>query len=85
MISAKPVPNNKILDWSKFKAFADDKINMIKKIKMCLRCVKNIVIPSFVHGCIYSEWFSPVAIFRTGFSFVEYCSGIFRAFLQSDY
>ena len=43
------------------------------------------VIPSFVHVCIYFEWFSPVAIFRTGLSFVEYCSGSFRAFLQSDY
>ena len=43
------------------------------------------VIPSFVHVCIYFEWFSPVAIFRTGFSFVEYCSGSFCAFLQSDY
>ena len=28
---------------------------------------------------------TPVAIFRTGFSFVEYCSGSFRSFLQSDY
>ena len=43
------------------------------------------VITSFVHVCIYFEWFSPVAIFRTGFSSVEYCSGSFRAFLQSDY
>ena len=43
------------------------------------------VIPSFVHVCIYFEWFSPVAIFRTGFSFMEYCSGSFRDFLQSDY
>ena len=25
--------NNKILDWSKFKAFADIKINVTKKIK----------------------------------------------------
>ena len=43
------------------------------------------VIPSFVHVCIYFEWFSLVAIFRTGFYFVEYFSGSFRAFLQSDY
>ena len=43
------------------------------------------VIPSFVHVCIYFEWFSPVAIFRTGFSSVEYCSGSFQAFLQSHY
>ena len=28
---------------------------------------------------------SPVAIFRTGFSLVEYCSGSFRPFLQFDY
>ena len=43
------------------------------------------VIPSFVHVCICFEWFSPVAIFRTGVFFVEYCSGSFRAFLHSDY
>ena len=43
------------------------------------------VIPSFAHVCIYFERISPVAIFRTGFSFVEYCSGSFRPFLQSDY
>ena len=43
------------------------------------------VIPSFVHVCIYFEWFSSVASFRTGFYFVEYCSGSFRVFLQSDY
>ena len=43
------------------------------------------VIPSFVHVCIYFEWFSSVAIFRTRFSFLGYCSGSFRAFLQSDY
>ena len=43
------------------------------------------VIPSFVQVCIYFEWFSPVAIIRTRISFVEYCSGSFRAFLQSDY
>ena len=46
---------------------------------------KYPVIPSFVHVCIYFEWFSPVAIFKTGFSFVEYCSGNFRALLKSDY
>ena len=43
------------------------------------------VTPSSVHVCIYFECFSPVAIFRTVFSFVEYCSGSFRRFLQSDY
>ena len=36
-----------------------------------------------VYMCVFLV--SPVAIFRTGFSFVEYCSGSFRSFLQSDY
>ena len=46
------------------------------------------VIPSFVHVCIYFEWFSPVAIFRTGFSFVEYClevSGPFYNLITRNY
>ena len=42
------------------------------------------VISSFVHVCIYFEWF-PVWLFLELESFVEYCSGSFRAFLQSDY
>ena len=50
----------------------------------CRLLLSYPVIPSFVNVCIYFEWFSPVATFRTGFSFVEYCSGSFRAFLQSD-
>ena len=28
-----PFPNNKILDWSKLEVFADDKINVTKKIE----------------------------------------------------
>ena len=43
----------------------------------------NPVLPS-LHMCVFIFSF-PVAIFRTGFSFVEYCSGSFRSFLQSDY
>ena len=35
--------------------------------------------------CVYLFLVCPVAIFRTGFSFVEYCSGSLRSFLQSDY
>ena len=35
--------------------------------------------------CVYLFLVSPVAIFRTGFPFVEYCSGSFRPCLQSDY
>ena len=36
------LPNNKILDWSKLKAFADDKLNAIQKMKFVLEWVENI-------------------------------------------
>ena len=36
------LPNDKILDWSNLKAFADDKINVIEKIKFVLGKVENI-------------------------------------------
>ena len=37
------LPKNKILDWSKLKAFADDKINVTKELKFVLGRVENIV------------------------------------------
>ena len=37
------LPNNKILDWSKLKAFADDKIDVTEKFKFVLGRVGNIV------------------------------------------
>ena len=37
------LPNNKILDWSKFKAFADDKVNVGNKLKTIYWRVENIV------------------------------------------
>ena len=37
------LPNKKFLDWSKFKAFADNKINVIEKLKFVLGSVGNIM------------------------------------------
>ena len=37
------LPNDKILDWSKMKAFADDKIDVTDKLKFLLGIVGNIV------------------------------------------
>ena len=37
------LPNDKILDLPKLKAFADDKINVIQKLKFALGGVENIV------------------------------------------
>ena len=35
--------NDKILDWSEFKAFTDDKINVTEKLKFLVGRDKNIV------------------------------------------
>ena len=44
MILINSLPNDKILDWSKLKAFADKKINLNeKKIKLVLGRVENTV------------------------------------------
>ena len=37
------LPNDKILEWSILKAFADDKINVTEKLKYVLERVENIV------------------------------------------
>ena len=37
------LPNNKFLDWSNFKAYADDKINVTETLKFVLGRVENIV------------------------------------------
>ena len=38
----KSLPNDKILGWSKFKAFAEDKIYFAKKLKFLLGRVENM-------------------------------------------
>ena len=37
------LPNIIFLDWSKFKAFAGNKINVNEKLKFVLRRIENIV------------------------------------------
>ena len=41
--SLKSLPNNKILDWSKLKASADNKMNVTENLKFVLGRVENIV------------------------------------------
>ena len=36
------LPNDKILDWSILKAFADDKINLPEKLKLVLGRLENV-------------------------------------------
>ena len=37
------LPNGKILDWSKLKAFADEKLNEVEKMKFVLEWLDNMV------------------------------------------
>ena len=37
------LPNNKIVDWSNLRAFADDKIYVTEKMKFVLGRVENIL------------------------------------------
>ena len=37
------LPNDKILDWSKLKAFAKDKINVTEKLNLVLERVENVM------------------------------------------
>ena len=43
LILVNSVPNDKILDWTKLKAFADDKLNLPKNLKIVLERVEIIV------------------------------------------
>ena len=43
MVWFNSVPNDNISDWSKSKAIADDKINVIHTLKFALGKVENIV------------------------------------------
>ena len=42
-LSVNSLPNDKILDKSKFKALADDKINVTEKLKFGSERIENIV------------------------------------------
>ena len=53
------LPNNKFLDWSKLKAFADEKFNITQTLKFVLGRVEN-----FVRKC----WLPPFSPFPTMFS-----------------
>ena len=42
-IAFNPFRHDKFLDWSKLKAFADDKINVTEKLEFVFERVENIV------------------------------------------
>ena len=61
-----PLPNDKILYLSKFKAFADNKINVTQKLKFALGRVENIVgkgeNAGYQHFLLFPQYFLPSTI-----------------------
>ena len=59
------LPNDKILDWSKFKAFVDDKINVIEKFKFVFGKVANIEgkreNAGYQHFLLFPQYFQKAA------------------------
>ena len=55
------LPNNKVLDWSKLKAFADNKVNSTEKLKFVFGSVENVVgkgeNASFQHFLLFPQCF----------------------------
>ena len=62
------LPNNKIIDWSKLKAFADDIINVNKNLKFVLGRIENIVgkgeNDGYQHFLLFPSMFSKVFLLR---------------------
>ena len=59
------LPNDKILDLSKFKALADDRINATKKLKFVLGMVENILGKGYQHFLLFPKCFQK-----------PYCAGL---------
>ena len=62
------LPNNKFLDWSKLKAFADDKINVTEKLIFVLGRVENIVRKGenagYQHFLLFPQCFQKASFFK---------------------
>ena len=59
------LPNNKILDLSELKAFADDKLNVTQNVKVIFCRIENIVVKEENAG--YQHFLSFPTIFPKGF------------------
>ena len=49
--------NNKVLDWSNLKAFADDKIHVTAKLKFAMGRVENL---GYQHFLLFPQCFQKV-------------------------
>ena len=62
------LPNDKIVDWSNLKAFADDKVYVTEKLKFFMGRVENIL------GRGEKYWLPVFSIFPKKFSKVSFFS-----------
>ena len=64
------LPNDKFLDWSKLKAFSDNKINVIVKLKFVLQRIENLVgkreNAGYQHFLLFTQCFQKPSL--SGFS-----------------
>ena len=61
------LPNNKFLDWSRLKAFADDKINVTKKLKFVFTKIE-IIEGKGENACYQHFLFFPQCFLKPSFS-----------------
>ena len=63
------LPNNKFLDWSKLKAFADNKIKLAEKLQFDLGRVENIVgkgeNAGYQHFLLFLQCFQKASILQS--------------------
>ena len=75
--SLNSLPNDKILDWSKLKAFADDKITVIEKLWFVLGRIENIVgkgeNAGYQHFILFPQCFQKVSYKSAGWLKVRTC------------
>ena len=62
------IPNDKILEWPKPKAFADNKMDLSQKLKFNLGRVQNIVgkgDAGYQHFLLFLQYFQKVSVSRS--------------------
>ena len=57
----KSLPNDKIIDWPKFKAFADNKLITTQKLKFVHRRVENTVGKGENAGYLFPQFFQKLS------------------------
>ena len=62
------LPNDKTIDWSEFKAFADDKINVAKMARSSFNRVENIAgkgeNAGYQHFLLFPQCFAKASLSR---------------------